>query len=488
MKFRSIAVAAIVLTQSLPTARASDGEAAISEASALVNSTISEQSERYQGVRIYVVRKNLNLTEPGFQVVQNPSVGDLGLAARCLAGGCGAFIVESVDTDFGKFDLPRALSPTEIAILTDQNPDAMNLKVLGLGLVKVQETINEALGWPSPVEYDYEPNFTEFWGRPDKFLIDVAFMLGLTAQGIEEAEDTLAGGGRDEIEASLNQFSGAEVRPGGTATVDGTETKKIVIEFPHPSSSSNSGTAEPQWTPTKTELYIDPVKLVLLRHRFEGIARQAGESRDFFVEVTNSDFRNPPGCGDMLEPYRTVNRMGGMLDDEQMAQMREAQQQLAEFDRQLASLSAQERQMMESMIGDQMEAVRNMADDGAIEVVQEVDDILCDPDLKALYPLDITKAGGAGVAASGAGSASGGATSGGSASGGSGSGGPISDNLLVRIQLDLVTLGYEPGNTDGLLDTMTQVAISQFQAESGLEVTGEPSQEVADALAAAVGQ
>ncbi len=57
---------------------------------------------------------------------------------------------------------------------------------------------------------------------------------------------------------------------------------------------------------------------------------------------------------------------------------------------------------------------------------------------------------------------------------------------LREIQRDLRALGYEPGNDDGVLDTLTSVAISQFQAEHGLPVTAEPSRQVAEALAAEV--
>ena len=64
----------------------------------------------------------------------------------------------------------------------------------------------------------------------------------------------------------------------------------------------------------------------------------------------------------------------------------------------------------------------------------------------------------------------------------------IADDLIRMIQKDLIALGYEPGNTVGVLDTMTQVAISQFEAEAGLSVTGEPSPEVANALSVAVGR
>jgi hypothetical protein len=46
------------------------------------------------------------------------------------------------------------------------------------------------------------------------------------------------------------------------------------------------------------------------------------------------------------------------------------------------------------------------------------------------------------------------------------------DNLTQSVQLHLEALGYSVGNTDGELDTNTVIAISQFQAENGMEVTG----------------
>ena len=53
------------------------------------------------------------------------------------------------------------------------------------------------------------------------------------------------------------------------------------------------------------------------------------------------------------------------------------------------------------------------------------------------------------------------------------------DKLTEIIQKDLTTLGYEPGNTKGEMTTATAIAISKFQAENGLEVTGEPSPQLA---------
>jgi hypothetical protein len=60
------------------------------------------------------------------------------------------------------------------------------------------------------------------------------------------------------------------------------------------------------------------------------------------------------------------------------------------------------------------------------------------------------------------------------------------DNLTQTTQKYLDALGYDPGNTDGAMDTMTTVAISQFQAEKGLDVTGEVSPQLVGILSAEV--
>lgn len=62
------------------------------------------------------------------------------------------------------------------------------------------------------------------------------------------------------------------------------------------------------------------------------------------------------------------------------------------------------------------------------------------------------------------------------------------DDLTQLIQQDLATLGYEPGNTDGELTTKTVVAISKFQAEHDLDVTGEVSPQLAGVIKAAIKQ
>ncbi|MGB5372550.1 MAG: peptidoglycan-binding domain-containing protein, partial [Polyangiales bacterium] len=58
------------------------------------------------------------------------------------------------------------------------------------------------------------------------------------------------------------------------------------------------------------------------------------------------------------------------------------------------------------------------------------------------------------------------------------------DPLVQSIQRDLITLGYDPGEANGKLSTPSIVAISKFQAENGLEVTGEATPQLAGILAA----
>jgi hypothetical protein len=61
-----------------------------------------------------------------------------------------------------------------------------------------------------------------------------------------------------------------------------------------------------------------------------------------------------------------------------------------------------------------------------------------------------------------------------------------SDDLTQMVQKHLDALGYDTGNTSGEMSLETTIAISQFQAERGLEVTGEVSPQLVGLLSAEV--
>jgi peptidoglycan hydrolase-like protein with peptidoglycan-binding domain len=60
----------------------------------------------------------------------------------------------------------------------------------------------------------------------------------------------------------------------------------------------------------------------------------------------------------------------------------------------------------------------------------------------------------------------------------------FADELTLIVQQDLDALGYEPGSTDGEMTMQTAIAISKFQAEYDLAVTGEASPQLAGILKA----
>lgn len=62
----------------------------------------------------------------------------------------------------------------------------------------------------------------------------------------------------------------------------------------------------------------------------------------------------------------------------------------------------------------------------------------------------------------------------------------VADELTQIIQKDLIALGYDPGNIQGELSTDTIVAISKFQAENNLDVTGEASPQLAGIIKAKI--
>ncbi|CAA0090991.1 Uncharacterised protein [Halioglobus japonicus] len=64
----------------------------------------------------------------------------------------------------------------------------------------------------------------------------------------------------------------------------------------------------------------------------------------------------------------------------------------------------------------------------------------------------------------------------------------LSDELVQIVQQDLTTLGYDTGTTDGEAGTKTIIAVSKFQAEHNMEVTGEITPQLAGVIQAAISQ
>lgn len=64
----------------------------------------------------------------------------------------------------------------------------------------------------------------------------------------------------------------------------------------------------------------------------------------------------------------------------------------------------------------------------------------------------------------------------------------FADELTQIVQQDLISLGYDPGAADGTATTKTIIAVSKFQAEHNMEVTGEITPQLAGTIQAAMSQ
>jgi len=112
-----------------------------------------------------------------------------------------------------------------------------------------------------------------------------------------------------------------------------------------------------EFTPKTGRIYVDADMLIPRRMEFTGDAETDTGPHQVTVTIDLQDIRNVEG---LLIPYRTAMQITGlqaMIDPETQAQLREMEQQLA-------SLPPEQREMMERMLGQQLEQLRQMAAGG----------------------------------------------------------------------------------------------------------------------------
>jgi peptidoglycan hydrolase-like protein with peptidoglycan-binding domain len=227
-----------------------------------------------------------------------------------------------------------------------------------------------------------------------------------------------------------------------------------------------------EFTLQTISLWIDAQEYVLLRTKMAGVVKSGRETRPVEIEQLSTDYRAVPGSK-MYQPYKQVLRLSGVMDAKQQKEMQDAQAQMAKLEKQLEQMPPAQKQMIMSRMGPQLETMKKMAAGQGIEVLVQVNAISVNAGLPQQSTVGI-----AGV------SLGGGAFSAALSSPTP----PVANgnDLVQRIQKDLVALGYDPGSIDGELTAKTAVAISKFQADSGLEVTGKASPALAATLSAKV--
>lgn len=199
---------------------------------------------------------------------------------------------------------------------------------------------------------------------------------GIDPRALDESGNdtgTGAGAGAQDMADSMNAFIRTATLV-GSDSIDGRDAYHL--------QSDSMNIVEPmdneELRVETMSMWMDEDRYVPLKMMMQGTISSAGQSRPVQIETLMTDYREVPGSN-MYESYRRVVRMGGVLSDEQQAQMAEARQQLAEFEKQLADMPASQRQMMESMMGSQLEQFRKMAAGDGMEFETVVTEIRVNP-------------------------------------------------------------------------------------------------------------
>ena len=128
-------------------------------------------------------------------------------------------------------------------------------------------------------------------------------------------------------------------------------------------------------------MLVDAEEYVPLLFKMNCTVTEGRETRKMSIEREDRDFRNVAGCGDMYEPFSSVMRIRGAMTPAQEAEIAKAGRQLEELEAQMASMPASQRQMMESMMGPQLDMIRNMASGDGIEMEQKTLELRCNTGL-----------------------------------------------------------------------------------------------------------
>lgn len=281
------------------------------------------------------------------------------------------------------------------------------------------------------------------WVSPDPltFLTGPACALAFGA-GVMRAAD-LTDEEKKAAIAQAREATNDRVELAGREEVDGRPTYRLEMNDLALSQPTQDGG---QVDFNSATVWIDAEYFVRRKMRMEGVMHAEGESQEFFLESLDQDYRNVPGS-QLYEPYRTVLRTGGMITPEQQREMQAAMAEMENLERQLASMPASQRAMVERMVGDKIDQARSLATGGAVEFVMLTTSIVINPDFGAAPSL-------------------------------------LDDEpeLVRAIQQGLTRLGYDPGPVTGQMNQQTAVAIVRFESDRGMEVTGQATPAVAAAI------
>ncbi|HKK08507.1 MAG TPA: hypothetical protein VKA44_06460, partial [Gemmatimonadota bacterium] len=156
--------------------------------------------------------------------------------------------------------------------------------------------------------------------------------------------------------------------------------------------------ADAQLEPKSMTMYVDSKDYLIRRMQMEGTITREGKTNPVHMDAHMKDYRAVQG---LMQPYKmdiTMTGLTGAISEEDRAQ---ARQSMEELQKRLDSMPADQRKMMEQMLGPQMKRMKEMLESGKVDVSIQVQDVK----VNAGPPKEKLKAGGPGKG-SGSGSGS----------------------------------------------------------------------------------
>ncbi len=157
----------------------------------------------------------------------------------------------------------------------------------------------------------------------------------------------------------------------GTERVDGYRTHVIFI--PELESFIDEDEDELDDTMQNVRFYFDADNYVLRKMKFS-IETEADDGRQIKVEplVRMKDYRNIEG---MQIPFQTLIIVEGLSGHMSEAERREAREGLKEMERELENMPAEQKRMMEEMMGGQLDQLRKMLEEDRMEMNIQVKNV-----------------------------------------------------------------------------------------------------------------
>lgn len=154
----------------------------------------------------------------------------------------------------------------------------------------------------------------------------------------------------------------------GIETIDGERTHTIFVsELRDLVTDANADQAK------NVHFYVDTDMWVLRKMQFDVQMENSPDQIETMNAIVRfQDFRNIEG---MQMPFKTVMEMEGLDSSISDAEREEARKSMEELQKQLDAMPAQQRSMMENMLGPQLRQLENMLAGEKFEIVIQVEEV-----------------------------------------------------------------------------------------------------------------